>query len=371
MLYADKTQRYVIPPIKEGNNYCRKKILEDVGVKDKMCVFPVNNQKFMKKQFLAALISLTAVTAANAQMPYSVSVQDQAYTSLTGATNINGNTIWDEENYIVPLGFSFNFGGKTMTTINLVNGTGLGTDTTGVIQLFSIFGTDIIDRGALGTASLSPMRYSVTGAAGSKIFKLELFNFGFADEKYTYNSLNDSANLQVWLYEGTNAIEVRFGDSKITNLSDYFFFGGPMIGYVKNMDMGQGEFDYSYLLKGSPTAPTIDSIAKGGMNFPSLSSYPPAGTVYKFIPKATTSVKDLLTEKINVFPTQCTDAIFIQNQEMPDTYYQVVSISGNVLRNGKLENGQTKIDVSNLTAGMYILRVDNVIGYDLRKFVKL
>lgn len=325
----------------------------------------------MKKQLLAIFIGITAGFTAKAQMPYSLAVQNQAYQELTGTTSVNGTTIWDDDNYIIPLGFNFQFGGKTMTSLDLIGLSAMGTDTSGIMQMFSLIGTDLSDRGSLGSSSKSPVRYTVTGAAGSKIFKLELFNAGFSDEMYTYNTLDDSLNLQLWLYEATNAIEIHFGSSKISHMADYFFFGGPMIGYAKNMDIDQGDFDVMYALKGSPAAPTIDSVEKGSFNFPSLNAYPPSGTVYTFTPKPATAIKNIMTDKITVYPTQCTDAIYIENDNVPDTYYQLLSLTGNVVKNGKVDNGRNKIDISNLTAGMYIVRLDNITGYEVKKVIKL
>jgi hypothetical protein len=332
----------------------------------------INNLYFMKKFFLSTLALLTFGVMANAQMPYNIAVQNQTYTPLTSTTSINDTTKWDEEIFTAPLGFNFNINGKTINKFILTAGNALGTDTSGTIDGFSFSAIDLIDRGFNGNTSLSPIRYTVTGTTGSRIFKAEVFNAGFADELYNYSTLNDSLNYQVWLYEGTNVVEIHFGPSQITYASDYFPFGGPMVGFIKNADMSGGNFDKLYLLKGSATAPTVDSIEDGSMSFPTLSSYPSSGTVYRFTPKSgSTGISDKLVKNIHVYPTQSSDAIFIKNEDVTDTYYQVVSLNGATLKNGKVEKGENKIDISNLSSGMYILRMDNITGYDTRKFIKL
>lgn len=330
------------------------------------------------KKYLAALtlgfLANITNTDADAQMPYNVAIQSQAYTPLTGTTNISGSTPWtDTSNFSVPLGFKFKIGNDTTANLNLLGINVMGTDTTGLVSGFSFVGTSLIDRGTAGGTSKSPIRYNMSGPVGKRIFKLEYMNAGFSDENHIYSTLDDSLNMQVWLREDSNIVEMHFGPAKISHYSDYFFFGGPMLGYVRNMNHDALTFEKIYLLKGSPTAPTIDSATAAVMIFPALSSYPANGTVYRFIPKdipkpTTYTAHTVQAAGVNVYPTRCGDRLFVESQQAAN--YKIISLIGNVVQTGEIRNGLNTLDVGNLTAGMYVIVVRNDSFYDSYKFIK-
>lgn len=327
----------------------------------------------MKKQILVTFLAISGVSiTVNAQMPYTLTVKKEAYQPLTNATSINDTVIWNDESYSVPIGFDFKLGGKAINSVNIIDGTYIGSDPAAVMSSFLAAGSDFTDRGSLDTVTKSPLRYTVSGTTGSRIFKYEMFNAGFVDEMTNHNTLEDSVNLQVWFYEGTNVVELRYGASKISHEQEYFALGGPMVGYIKNVDPNTGDYEMFYLLDGDPMSPVIDSLEDGSFDFPFLAAYPDSGTVYRFTPITSgTSVNDVFAGKMKVYPTQCSDAIYIQNEDVNNTYYQVISAMGTVVKNGKVEKGRNRIDISNLASGMYVLRMDNVVGHDQRKFVKL
>lgn len=324
------------------------------------------------KQFITTLTTaaVLAATTVQAQMPYKLTVQNQAYTPLTGATVINTTAWTDSTSYVVPLGFNFKMGTKTINKLNLMEMSGVATDTTGTVAAFNIIGTAIVDRGIVGGTSKSPIRYTVSGNAGSRIFKLELLNAGFSDELDAHSTLNDSVNMQVWLYEGTDVVEMRYGSSKISYLSEYFGLGGPLVGYTNNLKVEDQSFDKIYLLKGSPAAPTLDSATLSSGSFPSLTGFPVSGTVYRFSLKSTGIAAFAEAENIKVFPTVCTDKVNVTNKGTKEMAYQLLSISGSVLAKGTIQNGTNTIDVSMAPAGMYVLTLidgDAAASYKLIK----
>ena len=149
--------------------------------------------------------------------------------------------------------------------------------------------TELTDRGAIGTASRSPIRYTTTGTTPSRIFKAELFSTGFANELYAYNTLNDSANIQIWIYETSNIVELHYGASRITHGSDYFASGtnSPLIGYLKHIDLLAGSTGEIYYVNNASTA-AIDSLPITAPNPPtnSIAAWPASGRVFRFTPKA-------------------------------------------------------------------------------------
>src|SRR5438105_3981277 len=118
----------------------------------------------MKFLLYATIAFSTISQTAKAQLPYDVTVKNEAYQPLTGATIINGTTVWGDTNLSVPIGFTFNMDGKSITRFNLVGTNLVGSDTVGLIAGFSMIGTGLIDRGT--TTSKSPIRYTLTGNAG-------------------------------------------------------------------------------------------------------------------------------------------------------------------------------------------------------------
>jgi len=328
-------------------------------------------------KFLFALTFIGTLFTQNAkaQLGYKLSVTTDTYTPLTGGTSVNGSTMWDEENYKVPLGFNFKLGSTTITDFSLVSGSFAATDTEAAqISGFFTCDADLHDRGnAGGSASMSPIRYAVSGTAGSRIFKMEVANAGFWDEYDIYSTNNDSLNYQIWYYETSNIVELRFGPSKISHATDYFMLGsGPVVGFMKNIDPSSGSVDMLYYLDGSASAPTIDSTSNLFSISGGLSSYPANGTVYRFTPPGTgigNYAKEL--DGIKVLNTVCTDNIRVTNKYAAGATYTLTAMNGaNVNLNGTLQQGTNNIDLSALPAGVYVLQCKNNDGAMQQRIVK-
>lgn len=166
---------------------------------------------------------------------YAFGVSSLPYTDLTDATSINNGDLWDDPAYVVPVDFPFYVNGTEVTTLTFA---GLGAtlssdvDVFGNVEAILAFEADLIDRGALlGISSESPLSYKVEGDVGSRIMKIEWKNAGSYDEIYYAGSNDMFINLQLWLYEGTDNIEVHFGPSSIPD-PDLFYTGetGALVG---------------------------------------------------------------------------------------------------------------------------------------------
>jgi hypothetical protein len=79
------------------------------------------------------------------------------------------------------------------------------------------FEADLIDRGELTGISQSPISYKMEGNAGSRILKIEWKNAGFVGEIGELGTLNDYVNFQVWLFEGSNDVEMHYGPNMVLN----------------------------------------------------------------------------------------------------------------------------------------------------------
>jgi hypothetical protein len=332
-------------------------------------------KNIIRNTFLALTTSLLAF-GASAQSGFSFSKSNQTYTKLSGATSLTKGNPWTvDSSYIAPLGFNFKMNGTTVDKVYLSGGNFVSSSKGAVQSGFILAGTGLMDRGILlGTARSSDIRYLTSGTAGSRIFKLEIYNAGFEDEFLNNGELKDSISIQLWLYEGSNVAEFRYGSSAVNNFSDYF---GPqmMCGYMKNMDTVNVTFEKFYVVNGTAASPTLDSTTV----FPGtkgLSAVPANGTVFRFAPKgnSTTGITRLSAGVLaNVFPTQCTGTLNVSHSNQKPLSYSIVDMAGQEIAHGYAPTGSSTIDVSAIAAGTYVIRLMNEEAntYEGQKFVKL
>jgi hypothetical protein len=317
----------------------------------------------MKKIITVAAFTIAALAGtkkASAQFAYNFTKQTQSYNSLTGYTSISNKSIWSADTtFTVPIGFTFKLGTVTTNKIYITAGNFISATTKTAKQTgFSMLGTGLADRGKDWMTSRSDVRYTTTGATGSRILKVEVFNAGFDDEYEMNGEMKDSISLQVWLFEGTNVVEFHYGSSMVSNFSDYF---GPamMSGFVKNIDTATGVFEKYYVVNGTASATSIDSIVsitqpKG------LNSVPASGTVFRFTPKgnAPTAVDGIESAPLaRVYPTQCTGAFTIEHNSSHPLEYMLVSAAGQVVAQGAAASGKSAVDISSLAPGAYTIRL--------------
>lgn len=318
------------------------------------------------KNFILSVLAIFTLVQVRAQFNYTLSVQNQTYQPLTNGTSLNDTVIWDDELYTVPLGFTFNMDGKSMTQVFLADDNYVVSDTAGNVNVFFFTDMDLYDRGNVsGMVTQSPVRYELTGTAGNRILKMEIANAGIYEEDFIYGTNNDSVYIQVWLYEGSNIVEFRYGPSNISHYSDYFVnTGSPIFGYIKNISVSTTNLDVAYYFKGNYLAPNIDSTASlsgfsGGLNL-----YPPNGTVYRFTPKPV-GVNSMVVglEQISLAGNTVLNNVIINNSGNEYATYKIFSVNGTVVQNtGVITPGRNSVDISSLSAGMYMLQVSNNVG---------
>lgn len=331
----------------------------------------------MKKTLLFSLSMLMTI-ASFSQFPYTFSVSTASYQPLTLGGSVNNAAVWDDEDFEIPLGFTFKMDSMSVDTFHFTSGTMFGTASQVLDNIFLVTDLDLYDRGnAGGSFSRSPIRYEISGSTGNRIFKIEVANAGIYDEYDLYGTDNDSVYYQVWLYEGTNVVEVRFGPSHITpsNYSDYYYMTGkPIHGYAKNMDYFTGSFTNFYFLKGNSASPAIDSVSNWMSFSGGLNTHPANGTVYKYTPKPkSVSVNDALAaQNIQLVNNISSTQLLINNSSSANYTYKVVSVNGATMNvTGNLSGGKQAIDISSLPAGMYLLHVVGSADAGTFKFNKI
>lgn len=305
----------------------------------------------MKKIIPVFITALLIQSIAWAQQGYTFSQSTGTYTDLASPQVISG-TNWDQDNYEIPVGFNFIFDNLTVDSV-IVDDNGSIYFTNGT-DLKSIDGF-YADLAASTTNTPSNISYLLTGTAGSRILKVQWKNAGF----YGTTSVlpNEYVNFQVWLYEGSNKLEIRVGSSVITSGSTIFgTAGGPDVGLA--LTITQQNFSGIYL-QGSPSTPTVVNLTNA-TTFPSLSAPPANGTVYIFSRNISSIAKDLNNPAVSVYPNPTSDFLTITGLAdfKEATAVKVFDLSGKVVLAETLKMNNN-IDLSQLNKGTYFLEITN------------
>lgn len=318
------------------------------------------------KKTLLSIFAFSAITLANAQeFPYPFEVLNEPYADLVEPLPVSGNEIWDDPTYVVPIGFEFQLFDTPITELNIIApGTQiLGSLTAKATDAIFPYLDDIM------TASLdepvSPISYALDGVEGSYIFKLEYKNVGFYPEYEALGTFANTTNFQVWLYQGSNVIEVRFGNNTIKSGEMIHFFGnGPLIGLSQQVAFDGSFWAGFWSLAGDPTNPTVVAVPSGTQFFTQeqvLNAEPPSGTVYRFgtLPTSVEEVAKAETE-LKIWPTLATTEIHFNATEGEE--YTIYDMVGKQVYQGKATSTVETVNVSNLAAGQYILKTETGQG---------
>ena len=331
----------------------------------------------MKQPLLALLAFVLIAGKAEAQMPYTFTAYHQTYVPLTSGTVVAPGYVWNSNDYAtVPIGFPFQVDTIHCSYMFLQGGGNTSADTANVTASgFLLTDASLDDRAyTLGTTPLSPIRWVMSGTAPNRILKVETVNAGFDQQLVDSGFMKDSVNLQVWYYEDSGIVELRYGPSHITG-TNYFHFPTTTAGYMKDLDtFGNGTF---YALGGTPTNPVVQTVPfvafnPSGVMLP-LSGFPTSGQVYRFARIDRTSVPSVFTSyNIKVFPTNAQNEVNVSYKGPEFLNYEVISVNGSKMNiEGKAVNGTTTININELPSGMYLLRLSSATDSKVYKFVKM
>lgn len=277
---------------------------------------------------------------------YELTTSIETYNDLTGTTSVNNGEIWDDPEYVIGLPFDFLLNETVINSIQFYGVGGLLVAPTGEPDLFAAlipFETDLLDRGMLGgVTSLSPISYTVDGNPGSRIFKLEFKNAGSYNEFSGPETMDMFINFQMWLYEGSNLIQYRFGPHSIE--APIVFYGGEPGAYIGTVDYDEANdiFSNTHFITGNATKPTLTS------NVLPVTGTPPNGMVYSF------SMGDLIIIEVNA-----------QNNTSycnPNGVIDIEVTGGTPPYTYEWNNGATSQDLQNVTGGTYSLTVTDQVG---------
>lgn len=232
------------------------------------------------KEMINSLLNDNHTQRSSGAFAYSLSTFTEPYTDLTGATSVNNGEVWDDPAYTISIPFPFVLNGNEISFLQLggLQGGALlsaPTNDPEVFTLLFLFETDLVDRGYPAGPSLSPISVKTEGAVGSRILKLEFKNAGSNYERLTLGTVNMFINFQLWLYEGSNMIEFRFGPSSIEDPSTFYSgLSGAFIGltdYFENEDL----LINPHIIVGDVASPNLSTVLTR------ITGTPSNGTVYR------------------------------------------------------------------------------------------
>jgi len=310
------------------------------------------------------------------QAQYELTVLNEGYDNLEDTTSLNNGEIWDDPSFTIPIGFDFQLGPNVVDTIFISDESTGGLPTTiddinaAPFGAFAPVLQDIVDRGATTGISLSPISFKLEGEAGSQIFKLEWNNVGFVEEE----TLQDFMNFQLWLYEEGNIVEYRYGPNEINDPNSSFEdLDGIQVALLPLLTAEGGEpLEDAYVLSGDPLNPDFIVLSTtddfdNAENI-SLTGAIPDGTVYRFSPEAL-GIDNAEGESIGfkMFPNPANEILTIDSKGV-DYELEIYNISGQ--RVMKSDSSQNTHNISNLSNGVYVVKIESETGVDTKRLIK-
>jgi len=309
-----------------------------------------------KTTFILLMILSFSLPAQN----YTFSNLSGTYADLTGTTSLNNDEIWDDPEYTLTLPFAFTVNGTTSNTLSVFDGTLVQTVTSTTFQGLAVLNADLEDRGSNGATSLSPISFKTDGIGGSRIVKVEFKNCG----AYSDFSKTMFVNFQIWLYEGSNVIEYRYGPSSITN-SDVFYDDetGPLVG-ISGSDLDD-ILTNTHLLTGPANNPTLSTAT----SFVYLTGTPIANAIFRFTPTVLNTTA-FTNSNISVYPNPFTDFVTIQG--LKESYnYSIFDVSGKLVHSSENNLPTDRIDTKSITDGVYLLKIISGSETLTKKIIKM
>lgn len=314
----------------------------------------------MKKLIILTCCLLTTIYCFGQSYTFSYTTGNPYTTNLPGATSLNNGMTWDDEEYYIPIGFTFYVFDQGFDSIYIsdhilfkMNGD----------YRINVFGWgDFIDRDTINGGydntgptnnSVSPVSYVLEGDPGSRILKIEWNNAGFFFEMIYLSTLNDFVNVQLWLYEGTNDIEVHIGPNSVLS---------PNSSYDGNEGASVGIITYSkdtIILTGAADSPNITTQSDDH-----ITGTPTSGVIYKFANNFTgINSKELLTSHLKIYPNPANDRINItfDNNELKRIEIKILDVIGRTVYERGFTNFNNpmnlSIDISEFRSGIYFIQL--------------
>lgn len=210
-----------------------------------------------------------------------------------------------------------------------------------------------------GQNQTSVFSYVATGLGGERGLILQWKNVGLAN-----GDSSDFLNFQIWLYEKSGGIEIRFGDVNVKSNLWENNANGPIIGLLE-MDKNFSNIFNRVWLTGDAQSPVETKTG----TFLALNNTPKKGMSYLFTP-VITSVKEVTLNKygVKVYPTVITynSAVTISNTaNIKKLTAKLYNTLGQLIKEEVILSDNHKMQLPEMKEGVYILSYEKegkVIG---------
>lgn len=347
--------------------------------------------KNFTKIFFVVMLTCSFLNLHAQTFPYTLVNQTDTYVDLTGETLLTPVlTTWDDPDIInIPLGFDFEILGRTHNTVDISYLFLGGVITFGDLEILdstsaiAVNFDDLIDIEVVDSTSKSTISYVTDGNAGQRIFKIQWKNAGYYFEYDDFGTTENQISFQLWLYEGSNNIEFRFGPNNTDPLDNLHGYGEPVCGLMQNAFYNPTAdvvgFETLWHVTGSPTNPTIATVLGDPATeyfeyeLLGLSGEFPEGQVYRFVNVETSAPLLIQNSPIKVFPTVTENEFFVEIGEellAEKTEILVLNNFGQAIYNNVITSSQERVDVNNFPKGIYYVSIVNEKGKATQKIIK-
>lgn len=326
----------------------------------------------MRKLYSLLLASISFLSIHAQDNPYfELFVSQSSYQSLTNTTSLNEGMVWDDPDWQVPIGFSFEYLGYHYDSLLFYGYDGYGAEllfrntTAGYPDCqMSGYMMDLIDSEYDNNGkAASDIRYSLEGTEGSRIFKLEWFNAAFYNDDIEFTNYSMRINFQVWLFEQDGAIEFRYGPSVNLDNAVIQDYEGIPVTFIRNyQEVPDYAWEGAYMLTGDPLNPDWIYAATPSEfdNSIFLSDTPSEGTVYRFMPLLVNVAEQEPMVKLDVYPNPASDVVTLVKNGHETVFVRVFDAVGREVKSLQLKESQTKLVLEDWADGVYQL----VLSYE-------
>lgn len=310
----------------------------------------MNAYRHIRNSVLAALV-VACTQACLAQDNYlfeHVQPGDQPYESLLGDTEISSFDLTGS--------FALNdLDGQTIRLFDKMYTLGLGThllisadgylrvdDGNTLAEIDGAF-TDLYPYDATSRYS-----YRLFGNPGNHILAVQYNNMRLA-----MGVAGNAMSFQLWYYQNTGMIEVRFGPRTENLASGFTLSRGPKMG-IHHSPVDMSACLEKVWLSGIPQAPDVSYDAEHP--FDGMSGVPQEGTIYRYVPTFTIGLDEQhLAARATIRNNPATDMLFVTIADAAGVSLVIEDMAGRTLRTQRTNSGENAIDVSGLANGAYLL----------------
>lgn len=230
---------------------------------------------------------------------YLLETFDQPYVPLEegdtlGSENWDYDEGWDDPQFLVPIGFDFDFAGTVISSLVQVEDgalfvaseLGYDYDFYSDAALFALFGQiDIADLALTGIDSLdaSSIKWHTSGDPGQQVFTLDFANVGLFAEVFSENAESySSMNLQFRLFESTGVLEIHYGPSSLSDIGFGVLQENPFSGWHALFPtLDAYYYGGAFILTNINTELMYNDVYQGT---PPFDGFPAEGRLFRYTP---------------------------------------------------------------------------------------